>query len=131
MLRRDFIMVQIEELSKVVLQLIGLRNANAARKIPELVQTVYSSLRVTSSYLMTTNSDDIRHYLDNDDGGGLQRMEIAVKTLIEESYLYPDQQQSMLIRAKELLVYLQNQDTTFSLERIAMIDEINKMLLQG
>lgn len=33
MLKRDFIMVQIEELGKVIAQIIFNRNANAARKI--------------------------------------------------------------------------------------------------
>ena len=42
MLKRDFIMVQIEELGKVIAQIIFNRNANAARKNPELIQTVYN-----------------------------------------------------------------------------------------
>ena len=35
MLKRDFILVQIEELTKVVLQIIMNRNTNAARHTPE------------------------------------------------------------------------------------------------
>ena len=38
MLKRDFIMIQIEELAKVVLQIIMNRNTNAARHTPELIQ---------------------------------------------------------------------------------------------
>ena len=45
MLKRDFIMIQIEELAKVVLQIIMNRNTNAARHTPELIQTIYSSLQ--------------------------------------------------------------------------------------
>ena len=37
MLKRDFIMIQIEELAKVVLQIIMNRNTNAARHTPELI----------------------------------------------------------------------------------------------
>ena len=44
MLKRDFIMIQIEELAKVVLQIIMNRNTNAARLTPSLLQTIYSSL---------------------------------------------------------------------------------------
>ncbi len=121
-------MVQIEELSKVVLQLIGLRNANAARKIPELIQTVYSSLRLSSEQLMTASPGDLRQLLNQDDGGGILRLEIAAKTLMEESFLYPDRQRAMLIRARELFVYLQQTDVTFSLERIGLIAEIDQLL---
>ncbi len=128
MLRRDFIMVQIEELSKVVLQLIGFRNANATRRIPELIQTVYSSLCISSDDLMTASPDELRNLLNQDDGGGIQRLEIGVKTLIEESYLYPGRQHAMLVRARDLLEYLQREDSTFSLERIALIAEIDGKL---
>ncbi len=131
MLRRDFIMVQIEELGKVLAQIIGLRNNDAARQIPPLVQVVYNSLHLDHTVLMNTDPDEIRRNLDKDDGGGIQRMEIAVKTLIEESLLYPSQQQAMLERAKFLLEYLQKNDRTFSLERIILLEEINKLLNRG
>lgn len=53
MLKRDFIMIQIEELAKVVLQIIMNRNTNAARHTPELIQTIYSSLKLDRPTLMT------------------------------------------------------------------------------
>ena len=49
MLKRDFIMVQIEELGKVIAQIIFNRNSNdGARKNPELIQSVYTSLKPVS-----------------------------------------------------------------------------------
>ena len=126
MLKRDFIMVQIEELGKVIAQIIFNRNANAARKNPELIQTVYSSLKLDNDFLLNTPIDGIRTYLDGDDSCGLQRMELASKTLLEESFLLPEAQGKKLrARAKELLEYIQRNDTTFSLERVALLEEIN------
>ena len=90
MLKRDFIMIQIEELAKVVLQIIMNRNTNAARHTPELIQTIYSSLKLDRPTLMTAQPEELVRRLDSDDNGGILRLEIAVKTLIEESYLYPD-----------------------------------------
>ena len=104
MLKRDFIMVQIEELGKVIAQIIFNRNANAARKNPELIQTVYSSLKLDQDFLMTTSPEEILRSLDNEDNGGVLRLEIAIKTLIEDSYLQPENQPQILLRAKELLV---------------------------
>lgn len=129
MLKRDFIMVQIEELGKVIAQIIFNRNANAARKNPELIQTVYSSLKLEPDFLMSAPPADLIHSLDNGDGGGVQRLEIAVKALIEESYLQPEKQEEMLLRAKELLEYLQMHDTTFSFERVDLLDGIGVRLL--
>ena len=103
-------MVQIEELGKVIAQIIFNRNSNdGARKNPELIQSVYTFLN-----------------LDGDDSCGLQRMELASKTLLEESFLLPEAQGKKLrARAKELLEYIQRNDTTFSLERVALLEEIN------
>ena len=96
MLKRDFIMIQIEELAKVVLQIIMNRNTNAARHTPELIQTIYSSLKLDRPTLMTAQPEELVRRLDSDDNGGILHLEIAVKTLIEESYLYPDEEQAML-----------------------------------
>lgn len=88
MLKRDFIMVQIEELGKVIAQIIFNRNSNdGARKNPELIQSVYTSLKLDNDFLLNTPIDGIRTYLDGDDSCGLQRMELATKTLLEESFL--------------------------------------------
>ncbi|WP_293674660.1 hypothetical protein [uncultured Parabacteroides sp.] len=128
MLKRDFIMVQIEELAKVVLQLITNRNANAARRNPELIQTVYTSLKLDRPSLMTVPPEELIRRLDSDDGGGIPRLEIAVKTLIEESYLHPDEEQEILQRAKLLLEYIQTHDNTFSLERVSLLDELKQRI---
>lgn len=117
-------MVQIEELAKVVLQIITNRNTNAARRIPELIQTVYTSLKLDRLTLMTVPPEELIRRLDSDDGGGIPRLEIAVKTLIEESYLHPGEEQDMLQRAKLLLEYIQTHDNTFSLERVSLLDEL-------
>ena len=124
MLRRDFIMVQIEELAKVVLQIVTNRNTNAARHNPGLIQTVYTSLKLDHQTLMTEQPDTLVQRLNQDDDGGLLRLEIGVKTLIEESYLRPDEESAILQRALILLEYLQTHDNTFSLERMNMINEL-------
>lgn len=119
-------MVQIEELGKVIAQMIFNRNSNdGARKNPELIQTVFTSLKVNRDFLLTTSLDDIRRFLDCEDSCGLYRMDMAAKTLIEESYqLSEPDNKRVLQRAKELLEYVQQQDSTFSLERVALIEEI-------
>ncbi|NDV54983.1 hypothetical protein D0T51_04465 [Parabacteroides sp. 52] len=129
MLRRDFIMVQIEELGKIIAQLIAQRNNNAARHIPVQIQTVYDSLKLDKEFLLTAAPQDIRNFLDQEDSGGTLRMEIAIKGLIEESfYVEPAERKKLLLRAKELLEYLQATDHTFSFERINQLNEIEEWL---
>ena len=125
MLKRDFIMVQIEELGKMIAQVIFNRNNNTTDRNPELIQDVYDNLKVDRNYLMTTAPDD------NEDQGGVLRLEIAIKTLIEDGLQQPKDQREMLLRAKELLEYLQAHDTTFSLERINLLNDIQQHLLHS
>lgn len=121
-------MVQIEELGKMIAQVVFNRNNNAADRNPALIQDVYDNLKLDQGYLMTTAPDDILRFLDNEDKGGILRLEVAIKTLIEESYLQPDKAQQILIRAKELLEYLQTHDNTFSLERVNLLNDIELKL---
>lgn len=121
-------MVQIEELGKMIAQVVFNRNNNAADKNPALIQDVYDNLKLDQGYLMTTAPDDILRFLDNEDKGGILRLEVATKTLIEESYLQPDKAQQILIRTKELLEYLQTHDNTFSLERVNLLNDIELKL---
>lgn len=130
MLKRDFIMVQIEELAKVILQIILNRNTGAARKTPALIQTVYTSLKLDRHTLLNSTPEELVRRLDQDDKGGMLRLEIAVKAFIEESYLEPGKQKEILRKAKEYLVYIQQHDTTFSLERVSLLEEIEQMLAQ-
>ena len=129
MLKRDFIMVQIEELGKVIAQMIFNRNSNGARKNAELIQTVYTSLKIEKEFLLKASLEEIRCYLNQDDSCGLQRMELAAKTLLEESYLVPKKFSKIYKRkAKDILEYIQKNDTTFSLERVSLVNDINNSL---
>ena len=129
MLKRDFILVQIEELGKVIAQLISLRKVNndAARKT-ESIRQVYSSLKTDTAFLLETPVEEIFTRLDEGGRSGLLRMEIAAYALLEESFLNPVLKEQMLRKAKTILEYVQMHDSTFSIERIEKISEIDSLL---
>lgn len=130
MLKRDFILVQIEELGKVIAQLISLRKVNndAARKT-ESIRQVYSSLKTDTAFLLETPVEEIFSRLNEGARSGLLRMEIAAYTLLEESFLNPVLKDPMLRKAKAILEYVQMHDSTFSIERIEKISEIDSLLV--
>ncbi|MCC8172091.1 MAG: hypothetical protein LIP00_10000 [Parabacteroides sp.] len=130
MLKRDFILVQIEELGKVIAQLISLRKVNndAARKT-ESIRQVYSSLKTDTAFLLEATVEEIFTRLDEGGRTGLLRMEIAAYTLLEESFMHPVEKEQMLRKAKAILEYVQMHDTTFSIERLEKISEIDSLLI--
>lgn len=121
-------MVQIEELGKIIQIIINHRANNNAARVPDLIETVYTSLRINRDELLKTDPDMLIDRLDYGDGGGILRLETAIKVLIEESYLYPDQKKELLLKAKTLLEYLQIHDNTFSLERVSQLNDIDLRL---
>lgn len=128
MLKRDLIMIQIEELGKMIQSIIDFRLKNDTTKIPDLVERIFSSLQISRKTLLEDRAENLIEKLDGEDSEGKLRLEIAAKTLMEESYIYPDKKEEMLIKAKELLEYIQKHDNTFSLERVADIENINRLL---
>ena len=69
--------------------------------------------------------DEIELALNQDDGCGLQRMELAAKLLVEESYISAVPL-PLLNKAQELLYYLQLHDATYSLERMMLLQDIEQ-----
>jgi hypothetical protein len=55
-------------------------------------------------------------------------MDIAAKLLIEEAFLHPENQTALRLKAKEVLEYIQQHDTTFSLERIQLLEELTSVM---
>lgn len=130
MLKRDYIMVLIEELGKAIAQMVFNRNSGNDGRNPELIRKIYHSLKVEPAFVLTATPEELRRYLDQDDGYGLARMELTAKTLIEESFLSSALASAsapvLRQKAKELLEYIQQNDTTFSLERVALLEGLEK-----
>ena len=111
-------MVQIEEIGKAIAQLVFNRNSgNGPDKNPEIIGQSFRSLKTDTAFLLNHEPDDIELALNGEDGCGLERMELAAKLLIEESYL-SSVPLPLLNKAQELLYYLQIHDSAFSLERM-------------
>lgn len=119
-------MVQIEEIGKAIALLVFNRNeGNGPDKNPEIINDSFRSLKTDTQFLLAHEPDDIELALNQDDGCGLQRMELAAKLLVEESYLSPVPL-PLLNKAQELLYYLQIHDATYSLERMMLLQDIEQ-----
>lgn len=128
MLRRDLIMVLAEELGKAVTQLQKYRDSDDLDGGFPLIQKAYDSLHTNKAFLMEHSMDEIRSTFDEIDMEGLSRMELAAKVLYEESFHDPEEQDGMRQKVKEMLEYIQNNDSVYSIERIQLIGEIEALL---
>lgn len=122
-------MAQVEELAKKILQLINLRTMDNPSQQAALINEIYRSLKVNRDYLLQTDPETICKMMDEGGHSGLQRMEIAAKAMIEDSFMNPGEKGHLLRKAQQMLGYIQQHDTTFSLERVDVLNEIHKLLL--
>ncbi len=121
-------MVQIEEIGKAIAQLMFNRNeGNGPDKNPMIIGNAYHSLKTDTKFLLCHEPDEIELALNQDDGCGLQRMELAAKLLVEESYL-SSIPLPLLNKAQEILYYLQIHDETYSLERMMLLQDIESLM---
>lgn len=128
MLKRDFIMAQIEEITKVILRLIQLRTTDNPARQATLISEAYSGMKIDRNYLLQTDPEAICTAFDEGNRSGIQRMEMAVKIMIEDSYANPEEKKHLLRKAKQMLEYIEANDNTFSLERIDTLNEIKNLL---
>lgn len=124
MLKRDFIMVQIEEIGKAVALLAFYRReGKALDKNPTILSDAYLTIKTDSSFLLQHTPEEIATALDGDDGCGLQRLELSAKLLLEESYI-STLPLPLFMKAREIFYYLQLHDDTFSVERVMLLQNI-------
>lgn len=128
MLKKDLIMIQFKELGKMVTQMVFNRENHAEYKNRDLIQTIYQTLHLTQGALMTSSLEDLLRLLDREDNGGFFRMELAARNLMEESFIQPKERTALLKRSKEILVYIQQHDKTYSIGRVMLLNEIEKWL---
>lgn len=95
---------------------------------PELARIALKSLKLSRETLLDSPMDALRQRLDEEDGAGLYRMELAAKILMEWGYVETDAPGTLFRKAKEILEYVQLADSTFSLERVALLSEIDAWL---
>ena len=81
-------MVQIEELGKALARLVFNRKSGKdLDKNPDLIEQAFTALKTDSAFLLGHSPEEIEQALNQDDGCGLQRLELAAKLLIEDSYV--------------------------------------------
>jgi hypothetical protein len=120
-------MIQIEELGKLIAQIINNRNTGSTLNNPQLIQSAYTTLHADRNTLLELSPEALRQLLDRDDSGGLQRMDIAAHLLIEEAHLV-ESPVALQQKALEILEYIHLNDRTFSINRACLIEEIRSEL---
>ncbi len=129
MLKRDYILALIEELSKAIVQLLQQRRDGNTDSSLKLIQRSYQTLNVDENHRLNADPEQLAEQLKQDAKPPYPFMEILATLLLEESYLTEQNDRVLLKRALTLLEYVDEKDDTYSLERKEKI-EMTKAFLK-
>ena len=119
MLKKDYLLAQIMELAKKFAYLLQCKNNG--EDILILTDNYYKELNVSADWLENAESDDIMQFV-----GDWQLVELLVKMIIEDPRF--EQNRAMILKAQSLLFMVQELDRTYSFDRIALQEKIERLI---
>ncbi len=133
MIRRDYIMRMIDEFGKFLAAIVGLKREGKFEDALDKVDGLYQGmLDLDPKVLKSLDKDEVLDYLQKEKEYTNQYLKLIAELLFEEGQIYheigdPISAQNVLEKAKVLINYLMDSDTTFSFdwyEKIAVVDKI-------
>ena len=133
MIRRDYIMRMIDEFGKFLTAIVGLKREGKFEDALDKVDGLYQGmLDLDPKVLKSLDKDEVLDYLQKEKEYTNQYLKLIAELLFEEGQIYheigdPISAQNVLEKAKVLINYLMDSDTTFSFdwyEKIAVVDKI-------
>ena len=132
MIRKDYILRMVEEFAKFLAAIVGLKNEGKYHEALKKIDTVYTGLiDIDPIILKSLSPEEMITFLKNEDKYSNQYLKIIAELLFEEGQIYaesgdPVSARNVLVKAKMLINYLSENDSTFSFdwyEKIRIIDE--------
>ena len=126
-------MRMIDEFGKFLTALVGLKEEGEFEAALDKAEALYQGmLDLDSKILKSMNKDEVLDYLQNEKQYDNNYLKLISELLFEEGQIYheigdPISAQNVLEKAKVLINYLMESDTTFSFdwyEKLATIDSL-------
>ena len=133
MIRKDYILRMVEEFAKFLAAIVGLKNEGKYHEALKKIDTVYTGLiDIDPIILKSLSPEEMITFLKNEDKYSNQYLKIIAELLFEEGQIYvesgdPVSARNVLEKAKMLINYLSENDSTFSFdwyEKISIIDSL-------
>lgn len=120
MIKQDFLLVQIEELAKKLARLLK-KKETPGSNVDTLADDCYKDLHLTLQDVGNGTPEDIIEKIQD-----WELLELLVKLMLADDRINFDR--SQIEKAQSILYYVQEQDRTFSFERIALAETIRNLL---
>ena len=133
MVRRDYIMRMIDEFSKFLAAVVGLKNEGKFEEALDKIDDIYRGMiEADPKVLKAIEPDQLLDFLQNEKQFNNQYLKLIAELFFEEGQVYvesgdPISAVIVMEKAKVLINHLMENDTSFSLdwyEKLAVIDKV-------
>ncbi|MCK5367093.1 MAG: hypothetical protein KAQ62_01030 [Cyclobacteriaceae bacterium] len=133
MIQRDYIMRMVEEFGKFLAAIVGLkREGNFGDALNKIDDVYKGMIDLEPKVLKSIDVDELLDFLQNEKQFDNLYLKMIAELLFEEGQIYhesgdPVSARNVLEKAKVLINYLMESDTTFSFdwyEKLSLIDQI-------
>ena len=120
MIKQDFLLVQIEELAKKLAKLLKKKEAMESN-VDTLADDCYKDLHLTLTDVQNATPKDLIEKIPD-----WELLELLIKLILADDRIISDR--SQIEKAQCILYYVQEQDRTYSFDRIALAETIRNLL---
>ena len=120
MIKQDFLLAQIEELTKKIARLLRKKETNEPA-IDTAADDCYKAFRLDLNSIINLPEDELTELVPD-----WQLLELLVKIMLNDTRINHDLHQ--MEKAQALLYYVQANDRTYSFDRIAMAKELDTLI---
>ena len=117
MIKQDFLLAQIEELTKKIARLIRKKESNEP-DVNAAADDCYGFFHLNLNFIINRPADELTEKVPD-----WQLLELLVKIMINDDRI--NQNLEQMEKAQSLLYYVQENDRTYSFDRIAMAGELD------
>ena len=120
MIKQDFLLAQIEELTKKIARLLRKKETNEP-DIDTAADDCYKAFRLNLNSITNLPEDELTELVPD-----WQLLELLVKIMLNDTRINHDLNQ--MEKAQALLYYIQENDRTYSFDRIAAARELDTLI---
>jgi hypothetical protein len=129
MYRKDYFLKLVQQFTKVLTRLLGLKESGDLLKASEVIQEAYHTLfDVEREYLLTLSSVDIAEKLINENKLNEEQVELLAKLFIEDGEIDLKHKTDFHTKALSIFEYLNQKQKLYSFEREALIKKLQNEL---
>ncbi len=130
MIQQDYLLKQIEELGKVISELISMRQEGSPDRKIEIIDKCYEMIGLNKNELISNSTDEIINYLNKKEIQNLEILESIANIMYEESFMIKNKKdkQTQIEKTYKLISYVDKNSNCFSFQRQQKLNEVSNQI---